>query len=97
MLSVEVADPPPGETEAGEKVAVAPGGNPLAENETLPGNVPFFAATVMEYLAEPPGGTVCAPVVDETVKLGAARPVPVRVGRWPGHSIGNGPLCPIHP
>jgi len=44
MVSCEVAVPEPGDTDAGWNVAVAPGGNPLAERITAFGSVPFCAA-----------------------------------------------------
>jgi hypothetical protein len=79
ILSCEVADELPGVTVACEKVAVAPGGSPLAERATGLEKVPFCAAMVMEYWATAPGWTVCEPVVEVTVKLGAGVPVPLSV------------------
>jgi hypothetical protein len=58
MVSVELAEVLPGVTETGENVAVAPVGSPLAASVTAPGKVPFCAAAVMVYVAEPPGCTV---------------------------------------
>ena len=46
MVSVEAADVLPGVTLAGEKLAVAPVGSPLAVNVTALANVPFCAATL---------------------------------------------------
>ena len=84
MLSVEVADEPPGVIEAGLKVAVAPEGNPLAARETALGKLPFSAVAVMVYCAVPPGWTVCAVVDEVTVYVGGggAAPVPLRVTVW---------------
>src|SRR5271163_189202 len=79
MLSREVAEPLPGVRTAGEKLAVAPGGSPLAERVTEPGKVPLVAATVMVNSAVPPALTVCAPVGPVTVKLGGGVPVPLKV------------------
>jgi len=36
----------------------------------------------MTKLAVPPGATVCVELVELSVKLGAAEPVPVRVTEW---------------
>lgn len=76
-----LADEPPGVTDAGLKVAVAPGGIPLAESATTFGNVPFFAATVIEYCTLPPAAMACAAVVDDKLKVGTggAVPVPLRM------------------
>ncbi len=79
IVSCDVADPLPGLTEAGEKVAVAPIGSPLAVRATEFGNVPLCAVTVTEYCADPPVGIVCAAVDEDTVKLGAAVPEPCRL------------------
>jgi hypothetical protein len=78
ILNCEVADELPGVIEGGEKVAVAPGGSPLAANITGLENVPFCAFTVMEYWAVPPGVTVCAEVDEVIKKLGVAVPVPLK-------------------
>lgn len=55
MLSVELAEELPGVTEAGEKVATAPVGRPLAVRLTALENVPFCAVAVIVYCAVPPG------------------------------------------
>ena len=54
MLSVELAEEPPGVTDAGEKVATAPVGRPLAVRLTGLENVPFCAVAVMVNWAAPP-------------------------------------------
>jgi hypothetical protein len=55
MLNVEVDEVLPGVTDAGEKLPVAPVGRPVADNATAFEKVPFCAATVMVYMAVPPG------------------------------------------
>lgn len=72
MVNVEVTGELPGVSEVGEKVAVAPVGRPLAANVTALENEPFCAVTVIVYWAEAPGCTVCAPVGELRVKVGAA-------------------------
>jgi hypothetical protein len=58
MVSVELANELPGVIDAGENEAVAPGGSPLAARFTALVNAPFCAATVIEYIADPPGWMV---------------------------------------
>ena len=82
MVNVESATALPGVSVAGTKEAVAPTGNPLADNVTGFANVPFCGVIAMVYVALPPGGTVCAPVGELTVKLGATVPVPFRIAVW---------------
>jgi hypothetical protein len=82
IVSWEVADELPGMSEDGAKMAVAPAGRPLAARVTVPGKAPFCAATVMAYWAEPPALMVWEAVVLETVKVGAAVELPVRVAVW---------------
>jgi len=82
MVSVDVAGELPGVTEAGVKEAVAPAGRPLAENVTVLEYEPLMGVTEMTKLAVPPRVTVCVPLVELTVKLGAAVPVPLRVTVW---------------
>jgi hypothetical protein len=82
MVSVDVAGELPGVTEAGVKDAVAPAGSPLAENVTVLENDPLTGVTEMVKLAVPPRVTVCEVLVELTVKLGAAVPVPLRVTVW---------------
>jgi hypothetical protein len=55
MLRVELAVELPGVMDAGEKVATAPVGRPLAARLTALGKVPFCAVAVIVYCAEPPG------------------------------------------
>lgn len=55
MVNCAVAAELPGVSEAGEKVAVAPVGRPVAEKVTGFEYAPFCGVTVMEYCAEPPG------------------------------------------
>jgi hypothetical protein len=70
MVSVELADVLPGTTEAGENIAVAPLGSPLAERATVPEKVPFCAVAMMVYCADAPGWTVCVRGVELSVNVG---------------------------
>jgi len=47
MVSCDVAEELPGDTDAGLKVAVAPGGRPLAASVTGFASVPFCAVIEM--------------------------------------------------
>lgn len=79
MVSMELAEELPGVTEVGKNEAVAPEGRPLAVSVTGLENVPFCAVAVMVYCAEPPGCTVCAVVVELTMKLGGVTAVKLAV------------------
>ena len=79
MLRVELADELPGVTEAGEKVATAPVGSPIAARVTALEKVPFCAAAVMVYCAAPPAWMVCGAVGELRVKVGGGVPVPLRL------------------
>ena len=57
-VSVLVALLPPGVTETGEKVAVAPVGSPLAERLTGSLKLPFTDVTIIVYCTLPPAFTV---------------------------------------
>jgi len=78
-VSVEVAAELPGVTDGGENMAVAPAGSPLAPSVIAFENAPFCGVTVMEYVAVPPGETVCSPVVELMVKDGVGAAVTVTV------------------
>lgn len=78
-MSCAVAAELPGVSEAGEKVAVAPVGKPVAEKVTGFEYAPFCGVTVMEYCAEPPACTVCAVVDEVMVNVGGGGTVPVPV------------------
>ncbi len=65
-VSVEVPDPV---TVAGEKLAVAPLGNPLALSVTTPAKPPT-TATVVVYVVEPPTTADCEAGLAEMEKLG---------------------------
>jgi hypothetical protein len=77
MVRVEVADVLPGVTDAGEKVAVAPVGSPMAASVTGLEKAPFCAATVIVNCALDPGCMVCGNVVELTAKVGITADVPV--------------------
>jgi hypothetical protein len=66
-------------TVAGVKLAVAPGGSPLAVNVTALLKAPFCGVTVIGYAATAPAFTLWAAVVALMVKFGAGVPVPFSV------------------
>lgn len=81
MVTVLLAGLLPGVSVGGAKVAVAPGGSPLALKLMTPLNAPPLGVTVSVYCTGLPPVTVCAVEVVVTVKseVTAASPVPVRV------------------
>ena len=79
IVSVEVAEVLPGVTLEWEKVAVAPGGSPVAARVTAGIVAPFCAVTVRENCAEPPGEMDCAGAEEAITKSGDDVPEPVRL------------------
>lgn len=55
MVNVELAPVVPGVTVGGAKLAVAPGGNPLAASVTTLSYAPLTGFTLIVYVATPPG------------------------------------------
>ena len=76
MLSVVVADVLPGVMLDCPKVAVAPGGRPLAANVTAGMVAPFCAVTVRVNCAELPGAMEIAGMADAITKSGMLVPLP---------------------
>jgi hypothetical protein len=68
VVTVNVAVPAP-VTVPGEKLAVAPAGNPLALSVTTPAN-PFNEPTLAVYVVALPTITVCVPGLADIVKSG---------------------------
>ena len=79
MVSCEITDELPGLADTGENVAVAPLGRPLADSATEPAKVPFCAAMVMLYCADPPGCTVCGEVLEPSVNVGTDAALTVKL------------------
>lgn len=77
-VSVDAALSDPGVTLEGEKLPVAPAGNPLTVNPTALLNVPPVESTVTAKVVDPPGATVCDAGVAFTPKSAGFRPLPVR-------------------
>ena len=79
IVNVEVAEVLPGVTVDCEKVAVAPGGSPVAVRVTAGIVAPFCALTMTENCADSPREIDCAGVDEATTKSGVVVPVPVRL------------------
>ena len=65
---IVIVVPRPAVTDAGLNDALAPVGNPLAVNVTVPGNAPPTVAVAIVKSAELPAVTVCVVVVLPTLK-----------------------------